>query len=100
MHGGDVNEFLDKVVYNEVAVSYKDWKYLFYGVVYDKATGLYSFMIDRTNADKSVIEIIYDKTAPTAEQCMEEFLRTPIIEGKTFWELEKDMTWIETYECC
>ena len=38
---------------------------------------------------------VYDKTASTKAECMEQFFQTPINDGKTFWELEKDMTWIE-----
>lgn len=38
---------------------------------------------------------VYDKTASTKVECMEQFFQAPIIDGKTFCELEKDMTWIE-----
>lgn len=95
MHDGNVNDFLDHATYEEVAVRYKGEKYFFYGIVYDKSTQSYSFVVERCHDDGSFAAVIYDRTAPTIEQCMSEFLQTPIIEGKTFWELEKDMTWIE-----
>ena len=98
MHDGNVNDFLDHATYEEVAVRYKGEKYFFYGIVYNKSTQNYSFVVERCHDDGSFSAVIYDRTAPTIEQCMSDFLQTPIIEGKTFWELEKDMTWIEGWE--
>ena len=97
MHDGNVNDFLSHAAYEEVAVRYKGEKYFFYGIVYDKSAKKYSFVVERCHDDGSFAAIIYDKAAPTIDQCMAEFLQTPIIEGKTFWELEKDMTWIECW---
>lgn len=97
MHDGNVNDFLNSATYEEVAVLYKESKYFFYGIIYDESTKRYSFVVDRFTLDGNFVETTYDKTAPTVEDCMTEFLQTPIIEGKTFWELEKDMTWIECW---
>ena len=97
MHGGNVNDFLDHATYEEVAALYNGTKYFFYGLCYDEKTKLYSFVVERCNPDGSYAETIYDKTSTDREWCLEQFIQTPIIDGKTFWQLEKDMTWIE---CC
>lgn len=98
MKDGNVNDFLDHATYEEVAVEYKGYKYFFYGLRLDERTGLYTFVIERYTIgsnEGSFAGTVYDKSAPTKTECMEQFFQTPIIDGKTFWELEKDMTWIE-----
>ena len=33
-------------------------------------------------------------TKPTVREVMEEFVRIPLIDGKTFWELENELEWV------
>lgn len=33
-------------------------------------------------------------TKPTVREVMDEFLRIPLIDGKTFWELENELEWV------
>ena len=33
-------------------------------------------------------------TKPTMREVMEEFTRIPLIDGKTFWELENELEWV------
>lgn len=33
-------------------------------------------------------------TKPTVEEVMAEFTRIPLIDGKTFWELENELEWV------
>ena len=47
------------------------------------------------NPEGTFAGTVYDKAAPAKAECLEQFFQTPLIDGKTFWELEKDMTWIE-----
>ena len=42
---------------------------------------------DRGNAIADVCSI----TKPTVREVMEEFTRIPLIDGKTFWELENEL---------
>ena len=98
MKDGNVYDFLDHAAYEEVAVEYNGYKYFFYGLRQDEVTGLYTFVVDRytmNNPEGTFAGTVYDKAAPTKAECMEQFFQTPLIDGKTFWELEKDMTWIE-----
>lgn len=98
MRDGNVNDFLDHAAYEEVAVEYNGYKYFFYGLRRDEETGLFTFVVERYTMDSpegTFVGTVYDKTASTKAECMEQFFQTPIIDGKTFWELEKDMTWIE-----
>ena len=33
-------------------------------------------------------------TRPTVEEVMAEFTHIPLIDGKTFWELENELEWV------
>ena len=33
-------------------------------------------------------------TKPTIEEVMEEFTHIPLVDGKTFWELENELEWV------
>lgn len=98
MKDGNVKEFLDHAIYEKVAVEYGGYKYFFYGMRKDVNTGLYTFVVERFRLDceeDAFAGTVYDKSASTKEECPEQFLQTPIIDGKIFGEVEKDMTWIE-----
>lgn len=38
---------------------------------------------------------VFDKTASTSEECLKLAQNEPIFDGKTFWEAEADMEWVE-----
>ena len=97
MKDGNVYDFLYHAGYEEVAVEYNGYKYFFYGLRKDEVTGLYTFVVERytMNNPEWIYAGVYDKAAPTKAECLEQFFQTPLSDGKTFWELEKDMTWIE-----
>ena len=93
MIGGNVNEFIDHSTYEEVAVMYNSRKFFFRGLMRDRDTQLYTFEIEYWGYDTA--ETVYCAVAKTGKECMERFLSEPIIDGKRFWEIEKDMEWVE-----
>lgn len=95
MKGGNVNKFIDQTTYEECAVLYKGIKYFFHGLIYDKEKNIYSYVIDVWNKDGDYEKTVFDKTASSAEKCLELAQNEPIYEGKTFWKAESDMEWVE-----
>ena len=99
MNGGNVNDFLDHVTYEEEAVMYKGKKYFFHGLLINPDTGLYEFTIDLWEvlsvSMNRYVETVYQATATTADKCMNRFLNDPIIDGHRFWDIESEMEWIE-----
>ena len=95
MINGNANNFIDHSTYEEVAVMYNDNKYFFRGLLYDKKTHNHYYAIDLWDEHDHYVETVYRATAESADECMQQFLSAPIIDGKSFWELEKDMEWIE-----
>ncbi len=95
MKGGNVNDFLDHVTYEEVAVRYKGKKYFFYGLLRNPDTGMYEMKIDLWDDKDWYVTTVYRATAPTADECMNRFYNDPIIDGRCFWDIETEMEWIE-----
>lgn len=99
MKGGNINHFLEQLGYVEVAVEYKGHKYFFNGINYDPDTQTYSFYVAEwpwdNDSSEPFIRMVFETTSKVRSECLDRFFGAPLIDGKTFWELEKDMTWIE-----
>lgn len=95
MQGGKVNEFLEHVTYEEVAVRYQGKKYFFHGLIKNPDTGMFELTIDLWDDRDWYVETVYQAVAPSADECMNRFLSDTIIDCKRFMELENDMEWID-----
>lgn len=95
MKGGNVNKFIDQTTYEECAVMYKGIKYFFHGLMFDNEKNEYSYIIDIWDSNGNYEKTVFNKTSPTMEKCLELAQSEPIFEGKTFWEAESDMEWVE-----
>ena len=95
MKNGNVSEFIDQTTYEECAVMYMGAKYFFHGVIYDKEANEYSYDIDIWDDHGNYVRTIFSKKASSPEKCLELAQNEPIFEGKTFWEAEQDMEWVE-----
>ena len=95
MKGGSASKFLDQTTYEECAVIYKGVKYFFYGLLFDKSKNEYSYTIDALDCDGNYLKTAFDKTDSTMKGCMDLALDAPIFDGKTFWQAEADMEWVE-----
>lgn len=95
MKGGNVNEFIDRTTYEECAVIYKGIKYFFHGIMFDKAKGEYTYVIDVWDNDGNYERTVFSQTTASVEKCLELAQNEPIFEGKTFWEAESDMEWVD-----
>ena len=98
MKDGDVKQFIEDIHYEDCAVLYNDRKYFFNGCCYhinDKGKKEVRFELYLINDDDSAEADYYSVTRSTAEECIEEFLTARFFEGKTFYEVEEEMTWID-----
>ena len=41
------------------------------------------------------VKLLWEITGKEAQESYEEFLKQPIFDGKTFWEIEKDIEWVD-----
>lgn len=95
MKGGNVKEFIDKTTYEECAVLYKGIKYFFHGLIFNKDKNVYSYKIDIWDNKGNYVTTVFDKNATTIEECLEIAQNEKIFDGKSFWEAESEMEWVE-----
>ena len=94
MKSGNAHDFIDHATYEEVAVMYQGVKYFFYGLILN-SEGRYSFDIDIWDTDGNAVQTVFSGTFNSKDDCMSVFENSKIFNGKTFWEAEKDMEWVE-----
>jgi hypothetical protein len=96
MEAGNVNEFLDKITYQDEVVLFHNEKYFFNRWSNNLPTGTtWSFEIDVVDDHRNCKRVAFEISGDSIEYCMEKLLAAPIWAGKTFWEAEKEMIWDE-----
>ncbi len=100
MIGGNVKEFVDNLYYgSEMYFIYKGKKYFIQGW-YEKPTHFlvldYDYEVEPYDAkNPSCDKNIWEYASEDASDCVKAFLAAPLWDGKTFYEVEKEMTWTE-----
>lgn len=92
MINGDVNRFVDNLYYGEeMNFTYADKYYFIEGLL---ANGLYLLKLEQL-----VPLINYDDLwsceSESSQICVNKFLEAKVFNGKTFWEVEQDIEWID-----
>lgn len=95
MKNGNVNDFVEKTTYEECAVMYNGTKYFFHGLIYDNITNSYSYDIDIWDSNGIYVKTIFNQKSDKDSECIKLVQNEPIFNGKTFWDAEADMEWIE-----
>ena len=100
MKKGNAREFLENIDHQDAWVHYKERFFFVNGCCeeWDRKTGktiwarleMYELESDHGDAIADVCSI----TKPTVREVMEEFVRIPLIDGKTFWQLEPELEWV------
>lgn len=100
MIDGNVNEFVDNLYYgSEMYFLYRDKKYFIQGWVKDSLHYLVldydyeSEVFDSANPECN--KYIWEYSSPDSRECVQAFLNAPLWDGKTFYDVEKEMTWTE-----
>lgn len=94
MKDADVNYFLDTLYYNDHTVIYNNKKYFFNPVCTDE-DGISHFEIYKSDMNDENSEVIYSIANPNVEVCARDFLDKKIFDGKSFWEVESEMTEVD-----
>lgn len=97
MKRGNTREFLETIEAQDAYVHYHD-RFFFVngGCTFKTSDGkkvtqleMYELESDHGRGIADICSI----TRPTIREVMEEFTRIPLIDGKTFWELENELEW-------
>ena len=93
MKKGNTREFLETIAAQDAWIHYKD-RFFFVnrktGKVVWARLEMYELDSDHGNAIAEVCSI----TKPTVREVIDEFVSIPLIDGKTFWELENELEWV------
>lgn len=91
MINGNINEFTDKLWSGEELVYvYNKKKYFSQGYITDN--GIYVFELQMWEPEGKILWQIQGKDH---QESYEEFLKQPLFDGKTFWEIEKEAEWVD-----
>lgn len=92
MVGGKPNDFLDRIYScQDTVFIYNGIKYWFQGYMPDKSSVHMEIIQYQPPSEKDIWE--YDGV--TIDECLKAFVHAPIFSGKTFWEAEKNIDWVD-----
>ena len=92
----DMNQFIDYLNYGEeIDILYKGDKYLIEGYC-NEDNNFHLFVYKYENGGNEADEMIYEIDSNISiKDCADKFLEAKIWNGKSFWEVEKEMEWID-----
>lgn len=92
MLNGDVTEFVDRIHYgDELIFMYNGQKFFLQGFLEDD--GICTTYLDRWEPPAD--DYIWVGRGDSKNFPVEEFLKAEIWDGKSFWEVEKKMEWLD-----
>lgn len=92
MINGNPNEFIDRIyTCQDTVFVYRGVKYWFQGYMPDNST----VHMEVFQVDPEKDGYIWEYDGKTIEECHEAFLGAPIFDGKTFWDAEQDIEWVD-----
>lgn len=95
MIDGNASEFIDKLHYEDHYVLYNGNKYFFNGCQSKKHSDGRVVSVRLEVYDISNEKTLFSTTKPSAEECVEAFEEAPIWNGKSFWDIESQMQWVD-----
>ena len=95
MINGNTNEFFDNMYHgDEFDISYKD-KHYFIQSYYRNFKEYEHEIIVRQTIPELENDSIFECKSNNPQQNIEDFQNAKIFEGKSFWEVEQEITWID-----
>lgn len=92
MIGGNPNDFLDRIYScQDTIYQYKGIKYWFQG-----------YMTDSNRVHMEIIQYfpasdreVWSYDGKTIDECWQAFVHAPIFDGRSFWNVEKNIEWLD-----
>ena len=94
MKGNNLNDFIEAFSYQSVAFMNKGEKYFSDGIT-TKPNGKYSFFIIKVDDNGEFLSDIYEYKGSSVADCIVAFETAPVWNGKTFYDVENEMTWVD-----
>lgn len=94
MEAGNVNDFLESITWQEDALRFRGKKY-FFNPTGRESIGQAKLSIMQLTEGNLWERDVFEVESPTFAECALRMTQAPIWDGMTFWEAEKEMTWID-----
>ena len=99
MKGGDADEFIDYLMDGGASVRHKGYVYHFSGLVYHPGQQRWRVSIEKYRWTKEpfedFMELVYQYASDEEEDCINHLTEDILWDGKSFYQLEKALTWID-----
>ncbi len=92
MIDGNPNEFLE-AVYNGSDIYFIFDKKKYFGQGYNTDNGYWHYEIYEVDTQNNTV--LWECTKETIDECYNFFLLANIFNGKSFWEVEQEIQWID-----
>ena len=95
MINGNVNEFIEELTYQDHYANYLGQKYFFNGCQcqYNAEGTVVDVTLEVYNLTANVT--VFSTTQNSIAKCIAAFEEAKIFDGKSFWEVEKDIEWVD-----
>ena len=99
MQGGDADEFIDYLNDGEASVRHRGYVYRFSGLKFHPGRNTYSISVEKYRFSKEpfeeIMELVYYYESDDGDDVLNHVTEDILWDGKTFYELEKALTWID-----
>lgn len=92
MKGGKINDFLDQVTWEEHVLCFRGERYFFNPIGDGDHATLGIFVVD--DGGNWVRDVLTLEERTTID-CVRKMTDLPIWDGMTFWEAEREMSWVD-----
>jgi hypothetical protein len=98
MKGGDADEFIDYITEYDACVRHKGYVYRFF-TSFHPGRQTYRVSIEKyrwtEEAFHDFVELVYTYESDDLEDCLNHVTEDILWDGRSFYELEKSLTWID-----
>lgn len=99
MKGGYADDFIDYLLDDNACVRYKSYVYRFSKVRYNPGRDIYSVSVEKYRYTdvpfEDFMELVYYYESDDEEDCLNHIAEDVLWDGKTFYDLEKALEWID-----
>lgn len=99
MKGMNTEDFVDQLMDTDGCVRHKSFVYHFSGLRRHAGRGIWRVSVEKYRWTKEpfedFMELVYSYESDDPEDCMNHLLEDVLWDGKSFYELEKALTWID-----
>lgn len=92
---GNAKEFISRPSYEDHYAVYNGKKYFFNGCRTAKGDEGEIINVTLEVYDLDAGKTVFSTSRPSAEECISEFENAKIWDGKSFWDVEQEMQWVD-----